>query len=306
MNAPFTEQTGPAAPVKKKHAAARVVLGVVGALIALALAAGSVTIIPEGHVGVKVQLGRIVQTGLSAGVHMHMPFFESIDRVDTREQMYESTTNAYTRDTQTVEGIESSLNYYYVADQLDSLIRTVGISNVETRLIVPQVNSILKNAIGKFKAEELVQNRSEVQEDVESALREALVPYGIYVSAFNIRNIDFEDGFEDAVRLKVETEQKAQTAQNETVLKEEQARQAIIAAQAEADAVKLAAEAEAYAIRVINEQLAANPAYIELQRIQQWDGHFPQIMGESVNPFVTISGTMDSAGSRDSAGEAED
>ena len=49
-------------------------------------------------------------------------------------------------------------------------------------------------------------------------------------------------------------------------------------------------EAEAYSIQVIQEQLSASPEYTQLQMVERWNGEWPQVMGSTVNPFVTIGG----------------
>lgn len=272
-------------------------LGVTGiALIVLALILGvaSFSLVPEGNVGVKLQFGRIVANDLSAGAHFHLPFVEAIRTVDVREQIYETSTDGYTKDTQTVENVQVKLNYVYDQSQLSTIIRTIGIENVESKLVIPQVNSVLKNAIGRFRAEELVQNRAALQEQVETELRESLATNGIVVTGFNIESLDFEEAFEQAIRLKVEAEQEALRMQNETVTKQEQARQTVIAAQAAADSQRLQAESEAYAIELIQKQLQASPEYIQLQMVEKWNGEWPQVMGNTVNPFVTIGGTVGS------------
>lgn len=258
-------------------------------ILAVVLVFSCFRIIPEGHIGVKYQLGAIVSSDLGAGPHFKLPFIQSIKTVDIREQVYEATTSAYTRDTQTVESIQVKLNYVYDQSELSEIIRTIGINNVESKLIIPQVNSVLKNAIGGFKAEELVQGRSALQEEVENELRTSLAKNGITVTAFNIESIDFEDAFEQAVRLKVEAEQQALRAQNETVLKEEEAKQRVIAAEAEAESQRIAAEAEAYAIELIQQQLKSSPQYIQLKMVEKWNGEWPQVMGETVNPFVSLN-----------------
>ncbi len=78
--------------------------------------------------------------------------------------------------------------------------------------------------------------------------------------------------------------------QNKTKEKEELARQTVIEAQAEAESQKIRADAEAYAIEAIQKQHQQSPEYIELQRVQKWDGKYPQVMGNSVNPFVALNG----------------
>ena len=256
----------------------------------VALGSASFTIIEEGYIGVKYQFGKIVDDSLSAGLNFKVPFVQTIRQVDVREQMYQMDANAYTKDTQTVEGIQTKLNYVYDRGELSNIIRNVGINNVESKLLIPQMQSIVKNEIGQYKAEDLVQNRTTVQESIEDKLRESLVQSGIIVVSFAIENLDFEDGFEEAIRAKVVAEQEALKMQNKTKEKEELARQMVIEAQAEAESQKIRADAEAYAIEAIQKQLQQSPEYIELQRVQKWDGKYPQVMGNSVNPFVALNG----------------
>ena len=165
----------------------------------------------------------------------------------------------------------------------------IGIQNVETKLIIPQMQASMKNAIGQVRAEDLVQNRSSVQENIEDTLRESLGQSGIIVVSFAMENLDFEDGFEESIRAKVAAEQQALTMQNKTKEKEELARQKVIEAQAEADSEKIKADAQAYSIAVIQEQLNQSPEYIEYQQVQRWDGKLPQVMSEGVNPFVAVN-----------------
>lgn len=277
-----------------KVSAVKKVFIIVPIVIVLLIAAlASFTIVPEGHIGVKYQLGAISEANLGPGPHFKIPFLQDIRTIDVREQVYETTLSCYTSDTQTVEAMSIKVNYAYDQSQLPTIIRTIGIDNVVSKLIVPQVNSIAKNATGKLKAEALVQNRSGLQEDIETTLRESLAQYGLTVTAVNIENIDFEDSFEDAIRAKVAAEQEALRMQNETVAKEEQARQTVIAAEAEAESSRIKAEAEAYAIELIQQQLQASPEYIQLQMVEKWNGVFPEVMGESINPFVVLDNDDD-------------
>lgn len=266
----------------------RIPLIVVCTLLALIIIVSSIKIIPEGYVGVKYRVATLVDTSIGAGPHVCIPFIEKIRKIDVREQVYEAQTTAYTKDTQTVENIVIKVNYSYSTDKLDVLIRTIGVNNVESKLIMPQLNSVLKNEVGKYKAEELVQNRSALQESVEDSLRSNLEEYGVVVTALNIIDVDFEDSFEQTIREKVAAEQEAQKVKNETVKKEELAKQEVIAAEANAQAKKIEADADAYAIKVVQEQLDKSPNYNDYIRAQAWDGKLPEVMGNTVNPFVTM------------------
>jgi prohibitin 2 len=261
---------------------------VVVVVVALVLGSMSFTVIEEGFVGVKYQLGRIVATDLGAGLNFKLPFVQTVRTVDVREQLYETSTNAYTMDTQTVENLAVKLNYLYDRSMISDLIRNVGINNVESKLIIPQLQSTMKNEIGRVRAEALVQNRSAIQENIEEDLRESLAVSGIIVVSFAMENIDFEDGFEESIRAKVAAEQQALTMQNKTKEKEEQAKQQVIEAQALADSEKLKADAQAYSIEIIQKQLQESPEYVQFLQVDKWNGQLPQFMGSDVNPFVSI------------------
>ena len=269
------------------------ILAGIALIVVLVLGIASISMVGDGYQGVLYEFGVIQSTDAGRGLVFHKPFIQSVEKVDIRGQLIEGHAEAYTSDTQVIEDVDYALYYSYDTSMLDYLIRSVGIRNVEDRLINPSLDSTMKNVFGKFKGEVLVQNRAEAQELMEEDLRVELAPYGIIVRSFSLRNLDFDDEFEQAVKAKVAMEQKAQEAAYATVLKQEEANQKVIAAEADAEAAKLAADAEAYAIKVIQEQLAQSPNYVELQKVQQWDGHFPQIMSDSANPFLILDNSAE-------------
>ena len=271
----------------KKAISFWVLIGLITVFVLIVLF-NSFSVVNEGYIGVKYQFGKIVTSDLSAGLNLHIPFIEEIQEVDTREQIYSVQTNAYTSDTQTVDQLSLKLNYCYDGTKLSEIIRTIGIANVETKLLVPNVAKIAKNEIGKVRAEDLVQSRSEVQNAIYESLKETLEPSGIIVTAFAIENLSFDAAFEQSIQAKVIAAQDALKMQNKTAEKEEEAKQKVIAAQAEADSQKIKADAEAYAIKAVQEQLANSPNYVDYLKINNWNGELPQAIGNEVNPFFAL------------------
>ena len=271
----------------------KIVAGVLIAVVALILIFNCFSVVNEGFIGVKYRFGKIVNSSLTAGLNFHIPFIEEIKPVDIREQVYEVTTDAYTSDTQTVDQLKLKLNYCYDGTQLPEIIRAIGVENVEAKLLVPNVAKISKDEIGKVKAEDLVQNRSTVQNAIYESLKETLDSQGVLVTAFAIENISFDDAFEQSIQAKVIAAQDALKMQNKTAEKEEEAKQKVIAAQAEADSQKIKADAEAYAIEQVQKQLTNSPNYIDYMKIQNWDGKLPAAVGD-VNPFVAIDASSNS------------
>ena len=282
-----TSSSNNGSPANKKAISFWVLIGLITVFVLIVLF-NSFSVVNEGYIGVKYQFGKIVSSDLSAGLNLHIPFIEEIQEVDTREQIYSVQTNAYTSDTQTVDQLSLKVNYCYDGTKLSDIIRTIGISNVETKLLVPNVAKIAKNEIGKVRAEDLVQSRSEVQNAIYESLKETLEPSGIIVTAFAIENLSFDAAFEQSIQAKVIAAQDALKMQNKTAEKEEEAKQKVIAAQAEADSQKIKADAEAYAIKAVQEQLATSPNYVDYLKINNWNGELPQAIGNEVNPFFAL------------------
>lgn len=277
-----------------------VLIGVI-VLLLLILLFNSFTIVNEGYIGVKYRFGKIERADMTAGLNMHIPFIEEIVQVDTREQVYAVTTDAYTSDTQSVQALQLKVNYCYDGAKLSDIIRNIGIYNVETKLLVPNVQKIAKDAIGKVKAEQLVQSRADVTAEIQTSLTEILSEYGIVVTAFAIENLNFDAAFEESIQAKVIAEQDALKMENKTKEKQEEAKQVVIAAQAEADSKRIAAEAEAEAIKLIQEQLANSPNYTDYLKIERWNGVLPQVVSDGANPFVALDSSSNTAGGRNVA-----
>lgn len=262
-------------PIDKKNksnkSVGKIVLIAVIVFIALIVVFNCFSIVNEGFVGVKYRFGKIVADDLTAGLNFQIPFVEEIKQVDIREQVYATTTDAYTSDTQTVQELSLKLNYSYDKNKLSDLIREVGISNVESKLLIQNVAKITKNEIGKVK----------------------------------IENLSFDDAFEQSIQNKVIAAQDALKMENKTKEKEEEAKQIVIAAQAEADSQKLAADAQAYAIQVVQEQLKSSPDYIDYLKITNWNGVLPQVMSDGINPFLVLDSEDEQTGTSASVQAAE-
>lgn len=271
-----------------------VVIAIILFLAAMVLF-NSFSIVNEGYIGVKYRFGAIARADLTAGLNIHIPFIEEIVQVDTREQVYSVSTDAYTSDTQSVQSLQLKLNYCYDGTKLSNIIRNIGIANVETKLLVPNVHKTAKDAIGKVKAEQLVQSRADVTEEIQSSLTEILGEYGIVVTAFAIENLNFDTAFEESIQAKVIAEQDALKMENKTKAIAEEGKQTVIAAQAEADSKKIAAEAEAEAIKLIQEQLANSPNYTDYLKVERWNGVLPQVVSDGANPFVALGSSSNTS-----------
>lgn len=249
---------------------------ILGLFVLLSIQSCGFTVVETGHIGVKTSMGKVIESGLSEGVHFHTPFTTSIHDVDTRLQSVSIETMAYTKDVQQAS-ISVTVNYSLNGNEAEHIFRNGNKSYAE-KVLAPRVLSKLKEVVGKYEAESLVANRDKVEEVINNELKEVLNGDHINLRKINLGNFDFSDVFERAIEAKQVATQRAKEAQNKTVEIEEQKKQTILSAQAEAEAMKIKTQA-----------LKENKGLTEYEAVQKWDGKLPQyMMGNSV-PFININ-----------------
>ena len=225
--------------------------------------------------GVLATFGKMSDQVVDDGLHMKIPFIQTIKRVNVQQKKFDGKENSYTRDVQTSE-VEYTINYDLVRENVSKLMKNVG-DDYHNRIVVPFIQSAMKESFGNFAATEIVENRDAVRRQIETTLQETLDRNYFMNIRFQITNIDFDDQFETAIKEKQVAEQNALKAKNVTIQVEEQAKQTKIKAQAEAEAMAIKAAA-----------LEKNQKLVEYEAVQKWNGQMPQYMlGNSV-PFIGL------------------
>lgn len=228
----------------------------IGAVVLLALIAGTsaVTIVPAGHTGVIVTMGKVSDRVLSEGMHLKVPFAQQIVMMNNKIQKTEIDSNGVSKDLQTVSsGV--AINYHINKDDSAKIYQSIGEGYADT-VLQPAIQESMKAITAQYTAEELITKRSAVGEEIGATLAEKVQEYGILIDKFNIINFDFSEEFNAAIEQKQVAEQnklRAETEKEQKVIEAQaDAEQKVIAAKAEADAIRQKAEAEAEANEKIN------------------------------------------------------
>ena len=225
--------------------------------------------------GVLSTFGKMSDEVIDAGLHLKIPFIQTIKKVNVQQKKFDGHENSYTRDVQTSE-VDYTINYDLVRENVSKLMKNVG-DDYHNRIVVPFIRSAMKEAFGNFAATEIVENRDAVRREIENTLRHILDSNYFTNIQFQLVDIDFDDDFETAIKEKQVAEQAALKAKNVTIQVEEKAKQ-----------TKIAAEAEAEAMRIKANALERNPKLVSYEAVQKWDGKMPQYMlGNSV-PFIDL------------------
>jgi len=279
------EELNPNGTVKRSY---KWVKWTVAGVLALILCASSFTIIPAGHTGVVLTLGKVSENSFTDGFHLKIPFIQDVEVMSNKIQVYETPASAVSKDMQTVSST-IAVNYRISSDASSDIYKNVGI-DYKTVLVTPIVQECMKSVTAKYTAEELITERAAVGDEVKTALDAKLNTYGIYIEKFNIVNFDFSEEFNNAIEAKQVAEQnliKTQTEQEQAiVIAEAEAEKKVIAAEAEATAILAEAQAQADANKLLEESLSNK--VIMYEQITKWDGVLPKVSGSDNGLLINV------------------
>lgn len=256
------------------------VLGISAFLvIVLALILNPFVIITAGHRGVVQTWGAVSDKVLMEGIHWRTPIAQSVVKMDVRTVKYEAEALAYSKDIQTVDA-KLALNYHLNADRVNKVYQEIG-KDYESRIINPAMQESLKAVSAKFTAQELIEKREQVKDEVKGQLAERLSVRNIVVDELSIVNFDFSPEYERAVEEKQVAQQDALTAKNKLEQVKYEAEQRIATATAEAKAIQIQAEA-------ITQTGGAE--YVNLKAVEKWNGILPtQMIPGGALPFINLT-----------------
>lgn len=237
----------------------------------------STTIVGVGERGVKDTFGNVSPKVLTEGLHFKIPIVQTIKKYDVKTVRTEIRTEAYTKDIQTSH-ITYILNYNLQPDYAAKMALQVG-PDYESIIIRPTVEGSVKDTIGKWNADALVNNRELAAKEIFDMVGKSLKEQGIVVSGFNIVDIKYASEFERAIESKVKAQQEALQAKNKTVQVEEEAKQKLVSAKAEAESMRIRANA-----------LTQNKSLVQYEAVQKWDGKMPAYMMGGTVPFINVGG----------------
>lgn len=231
--------------------------------------------IDSDQAGFKTQFGRPDESVLGPGLYGINPIGGSMIKYPVRDMRYDIQTQAFTKDMQEAT---FAVSVVYAPDRARLIeLHTKYGRGYASVLLEPPLASALKDVVGCWEAEQLVNSRDKVASAIAAKLKGLLEGKPVLVKQFNILNIDFSDAFEKSIEEKVVQQQQALKARNKTVQVEEEAKQRLISAKSDAEAISIRAKA-----------LSENKDIVWLNAIEKWDGKAPQTLsiGHGGNLFL--------------------
>jgi regulator of protease activity HflC (stomatin/prohibitin superfamily) len=264
---------------KQNKGIASLVIRILIIILGITLITSSFGTINAGERGVKTRFNKVVSTK-QPGLYFKLPLgIEKVHKMDvkTRTINYDNEVSQQlsgaSKDLQDVK-IGVVLNYHIDPENVVEIFTQYNsVDNYAQNVLEPIVRETVKSISAEYTAEELVTKRNEFSDKVNSTLLEKFTSKNAIMEKFNITNFEFSKSFSDAIETKVTAVQKAEAARNTLEQVKAEAQQTIEKAKAEAEAIKIQAGA-------INSQGGAD--YVELKKIEKWNGVLPiYMLGES-------------------------
>ncbi len=229
------------------------------------LAMGSTFIIPPGHRGVLITMGKVSPVFAPEGLGFKLPLVTTVVPVSVRQQTTLSKTACYSSDLQQID-VELRVLYRIPENMIVKMFRDYSGDPFES-LISPRVSEALKEVTALQSAEQIVKKREEVKAKTLEAAR-AKVGDLLVIEDVVIQNVALSKELETAIEAKMVQEQEAAKAKFTQAKAEIEAQTAIIRAKGEAEA-----------IRVRGRAVQDNPGLVQLQIVEKWNGVSPLVIG---------------------------
>ena len=224
-------------------------LGTLGPIILLAIIAivvvlvafRSIRIVQPYQKGVIERLGRYQRT-VQPGLTLIIPFVDSIQKVDMREQVVDVPPQEVITKDNVVVTVDAIV-YFEATDPIKLVYNVADFYNAATKLA--QTN--LRNVIGELELDSALTSRDHINTKLREVLDEATDKWGVRVVRVEIKRIDPPADITQSMHQQMKAEREKRAA----ILESEGDRQSqILSAEGQAEAVKRVADAERYKLEV--------------------------------------------------------
>lgn len=266
-----------------------------GLFILLILAAfWPIASVPTGSRGV-VTVGGAIKSIEGEGFTLLAPW-QHLTLFNIRaEQADIENAEGSTADTQPVK-VSMTVRYSITPNKVSEVYEKYSHDGNLQSYVQTATQEVFKAVAARYSAPDLIAKRSDVSQDIYTALGKKLAIYGAQVINIDMRNFSFSQSYMAAINDKVTQEQLRLAAENKLKTVEAEQKQKVAVAEAEANAVKATADGEAYAkvqtataeakaLQLQASAISASPQVLELRRIEvskiqaeRWDGSVPMIL----------------------------
>jgi prohibitin 2 len=232
---------------------------------AIIMASSGTFVVKPGYRGIEVTLGQVSPAFKPEGFGVKAPFVTEIIPISVRQQTAEELAECYSSDLQQIR-VDLRLLYRIPETSVVKIFQDYDGNPFES-LVAPRVQEALKEVAALQSAEQIVKNREQIKTRSLEIARRKIGPL-VVLEDIVIQNIALTRELEHAIEAKMVQEQEAS--------KSKYFQQRV---QIEADTAVIRAKGEAESILIRGDALKKNPAFVDLQIVDRWDGIAPLVIG---------------------------
>jgi regulator of protease activity HflC (stomatin/prohibitin superfamily) len=211
------------------------------AVFVVVVAFATIRIVQPYQKGVIERLGRYQRT-VQPGLTLIIPFVDSIQKVDMREQVVDVPPQEVITKDNVVVTVDAIV-YFEATDPVKLVYNVADFYNAATKLA--QTN--LRNVVGEMELDAALTSRDHINAKLREVLDDATDKWGVRVVRVEIKRIDPPADVTEAMHRQMKAEREKRAA----ILDADGLRQAqVLKAEGEAEAVKRVADAERYKLEV--------------------------------------------------------
>ena len=241
---------------------------------AVIMASSGTYVVKPGYRGVEVTMGEVSRAFKPEGFGLKAPFITAITQISVRQQTAEDKAECYSSDLQQIT-VDLKVLFRIPEASVVKLFQDYYGSPFES-LVAPRVQEALKEVAALQSAEQIVKNREQIKTRSLEIARRKLGSL-LVIEDIVIQNIALTKELEHAIEAKMVQEQEAS--------KSKYFQQRV---QIEADTAVIRAKGEAESIMIRGEALKKNPAFVDLQIVDKWDGIAPVVIGGGDKVILTL------------------
>lgn len=218
---------------------------------------------------------------LDPGYHWVMPVINDVTKYNVKDKTYTESAVGISNDLQETT-TEVTVRYSPDPLKIQTVHQTLGTS-YQKKIIVPAVQSCVKNAISLYPVEQLTGSiRAKVNDDIAKCVTSEAEDGYLLVSKVSVTDFDFSPQFNAAIEAKAIAQQKAQEEKNRLEQTKYLANQTVVQAQAQAEATRLLNSA-------MSSGDTSSSAYLFLEWLKVWDGKLPTVMSDGSGSNLLIT-----------------
>lgn len=266
--------------------------------ILLIILGNSFTIIPTGYTGVRTTFGQVDDTIVPKGFNLKIPFVQSIDSVNNKQQdqkFAEGDAKVWGESSEKVQVYMADVTVTYQINPEKSSWIYANVSNYEESLLQSSlVASALKDSAAALKSSEVTVRGSiepKAKEILQDALNEKYGEGTVEVIKVVINDMNFEDSYNQAIADKNLAEMNAQkqAIENQTAIDKAEADKKVALTNADSNAQVKIKEAEAEKTANDLKETSITDKILIQQYLEKWNGELPMVTGSDGNVMLDIS-----------------